>query len=1149
MKRLWASAAVQLAATLCLTFATSNVASAQSGARITGTGPDGTFEYSPLNTRRPGLIDPSCGLIGGNAVQSAACNSQDGREWEGIASTDYFTFEASVYSPPNPDIAVGPDDILTVVNRTIARYPNPNAPSASNPLGTNPVTYNPTNSYYFPPTSRNFLDVWLGEAAMVELCPSQPRSNASCVIDNASVRYDQLQGRFVVLFTVVDTGFVNCDGCFGLPAPGSLAANQTRKASWVLITSRWATGCQGAIGLGTGTNVGGTCVPNTTPAVSGLTGNTEFFTTPQPPGTSQSNPNSGGINSNWQVIYGNTDGSCGVNGTTQNPPTWTPNCPYGNINSISDLRRNLTFANVTRSIDCTSTALNNAARVCYFPSSARLGIDNDNLTIVSSVYNDNILVENRTAVAPAWEGTRARVWKKAAVYTGTSSMSVLATSSAQGCGTNPGLYCPGASQGPAAVTPPTTTLAVNGVPDQTLQGDFYDLFEPTVANNGYTFDVALLQTLPGVNAQGQPLTRLVRGLNYEPEHVRGRSLASFNGNANLAGAFISLWGAVNQGFTVTTDFGGANPPQTVLYHRPITVSRVVSGSLPPNVQSIPSTTNNTIIVGGVPQLQAFKTHTVPQFFNPNEVQQRDKLVQPNPNNVQPTPLIYVGDNRPHRVISREGHRYIARVATLPNFSNFNPGSVSSATVTYDIVQKLTAANNAFEVYNTQWGNGNFYAPMFDMPANVIQYGSVSPIGIQAYLEKLFVGTTYPALAPTDPRTFSYGLISGQALTNCKGQEPSLTTNVRAFPGLFDIRCGEDAYDAYQSYRHPVTGAFTPADFQVTSTIPWTTPTAPTWPIQPTGAPQQIVPFGIRGGAATDPNTLASWFYGAYAKARLSSTLGFGQWGTYVAHYPLTFPIRDAYNNLTLTYTDVQQLVTDAQGNVVQPPTVNPLFPYVQIAKQTEIQPGSRTDTTFNVNGTVTRAEMARWTIRSQMDEDAISGYLTSTGGVFCSFADVTCPGANGTAVSNTTGVSGDWRYIETMYRRGYTKGCDQTNDGQRRFCPTRSLTRGEMAVFIIRAKMNSVFPTVTSGAFTTTACQPTGTALTVTQLGDQFGLFAGCGAYFTDVPTTHVYFAFIQKMRELRISNGTSFTPTQYSPDATLTRGQLMTFLVRAFFP
>ena len=62
--------------------------------------------------------------------------------------------------------------------------------------------------------------------------------------------------------------------------------------------------------------------------------------------------------------------------------------------------------------------------------------------------------------------------------------------------------------------------------------------------------------------------------------------------------------------------------------------------------------------------------------------------------------------------------------------------------------------------------------------------------------------------------------------------------------------------------------------------------------------------------------------------------------------------------------------------------------------------------------------------------------------------------------------TGDWRYIETMYRRGYTKGCASNNDGNRTFSPTGPLTRGEMAVFVIRAKMNSVFPTATSGAFT-----------------------------------------------------------------------------------
>ncbi|MBV6468103.1 MAG: hypothetical protein PGMFKBFP_03480 [Anaerolineales bacterium] len=1007
--------------------------------------------------------------MGGPAVASSDCDSQSGREWEGIASTDYFTVAPTVYSPPNPDIAVGPDDILTVVNRTIARYPNPNAPAYNNGGGTAPVNYDVAGTYLFSPSSRQFLDVWLGEAALNELCPTTPRSNASCEIGNASVRYDQMQGRFVVLFTVVDTGLVSCSGCSGVPT--QTTSPLRRKASWVLVASKWATGCQGQVSS-TGGFIGTGCTPNTTPAVNGLIGNTEFFTTPQPPGPSQANPNSGGINGNWVAYYGIPDNSC------------EPGCPYGNINSISDVRNGGSFQGA-RVIDCNNTAVGDTTRVCYFPSSARLGLDNDNIVVSSSVYNDNIPLASRgytsgaNGLLPAWEGTRTRVYKKAAIYTGTTST--------PSC-TSP--LCPGASQ----LNPQ-------------IQGDFYDLFD---TGTPYTFDRVVTRDVGGV-------TQSMLGLNYEPEHVRGRSLASFSGNGNLDGGYSALWGAVDQGYNVTN---AANPPQTLLYHRSIIYTRTVAGTLGANVLSIPATVNTPAIVGGIPRLGALQSHTVPQFTNPDDVSQRDKLVQPSPNNQLPTPYLYVGDDRPHRVIAREGERYIARVGSVQGY-RFD-GASNYSTVIYDIVQKLSSTATATEVYNTTWGNGRYYAPMFDTPANVVQYGSISPINVQPFLEKLFVGTTFPPLAPTDPRTFNYGGIAGQALLACKGQEPSVSTSVSAYPGLFDIRCGEDAYDTAQAYRHPVTGAFTTTDFQVEA--------------QPSGYPNQIVPFGIRGGAATDPNNMGLWLYGSYAKGRLASIPGYGQWGTYVAHYPLTFPLRDPYNNSIASYTDVQP--------------GNPFFTYIQIAKQTEIQPGSRTESTFNPTGTVSRAEMARWTIRGQMDEAGVTAYLNSTGGIFCSFADVACPGVSGT-VTDSTGTSGDWRYIETMYRRGYTKGCEATNDGQRRFCPTRTLTRGEMAVFIIRAKMNAVFPTVTSGAFTTTSCQPAGTQ--VTNVGDQYGLYAGCSPYFSDVPNTHIYYSFIQKMRELRISNGTTYsTPAAlgtFSPDGTLTRGELMTFLVRAFFP
>lgn len=1126
--RFWWSSVLTLTAAMCLMVAAPNAAKA---ADITVDGPNGRIQYDPLATpRRPGLIDPSCGLVvGGFAVASSSCDSQYGREWEGLSATDFFTFQTSVYAAPDPDIAVGPDDILTIVNRQIVRYPNPNAPSGTNANGTASVAYDGNVQGLFSPTSRQFLDGWLGTVALTELCPTTPRSNLSCQIENASVRYDQMQGRFLVLFTVIDTGLVHCNGCVASPSQGTGTIAFRRKASWVLISSRWALGCGGASGV-TAINIGSTCTPNTLPATPGIPGNTTFFTTPQPPGTSAAinTGNAGGINTNWVMSYGTPDGSC------------DSVCLFGNVNSISDLRRGGVFAGA-RIIDCNNTAVGDSARVCYFPSSARLGLDNDNIVISSSVYNDNIPLPTRgftlqaNGLVPAWEGTRTRVLKKSAVYTGISST--------PGCAST---MCPGASQ----LNPQ-------------LQGDFYDLF--TVATP-YTFDALVLRTLPtGID---QSMT----GLNYEPEHVRGRSLASYNGNANvgpcdggsppvatcngistgvpvpvaspgtqpLGTQFSALWGTVDQGFI------GAIP-QTLLYHRAITYTRTINGTLGTNVGNTPAVVNQPLIVGGIPTLGDIQSHTVPGFISPNSIVQRDKLDQTTQNNDGlPTPWLYVGDDRPHRVISREGHRYIARVGNSSGVG-FPAGGLEAnrATVIYDIVQKLNPGTAAFEIYNTSWGNGSFYAPMFDTPANVVQYGSISPINVQPFLEKLFVGTVFPALSPMDSRTFSYSSMAGTALAACKGLNPGVgspltgnTTSVRAYPALFDIRCGEDAYDTALALRHPVTGAFTPGDFRID--------------LQPSGFPSQLVPFGIRGGAATDPNNLGLWLYGAYAKGRVSSVNGFGSWGTYVAHYPLTFPLRDPYNNSVGAYSDV--------------PPGHPFFTYIQTAKQTEIDPGSRTAATFGLNDLVLRKTMALWTLRAQMDENAITAYLNSTGGIFCSFADVLCPGVSGPVTNTTGGASaGYWRYIEAMYRRGYTKGCSDSNDGQRRFCPDRTLTRGEMSVFVIRAKMNSVFPTVTSGTFTTALCSPgafpgtpfLGQPTQVTQVGDQFGLFVGCTQYFSDVPTNHPYFAFIQKMRELRITNGTSFPTTvapaasnaTFSPDNTLTKGELMTFLVRAFFP
>lgn len=94
-----------------------------------------------------------------------------------------------------------------------------------------------------------------------------------------------------------------------------------------------------------------------------------------------------------------------------------------------------------------------------------------------------------------------------------------------------------------------------------------------------------------------------------------------------------------------------------------------------------------------------------------------------------------------------------------------------------------------------------------------------------------------------------------------------------------------------------------------------------------------------------------------------------------------------------------------------------------------------------------------------------------------------------------------------------TAGC---NASPPRYCPESPVTRGQMAVFVIR----SLFA------------------------GDNFPFPAQ--PYFEDVPADHPQFRFIQKMREVGITGGCSTTPARFCPEAPVTRGQMAVFLVRA---
>ena len=107
-----------------------------------------------------------------------------------------------------------------------------------------------------------------------------------------------------------------------------------------------------------------------------------------------------------------------------------------------------------------------------------------------------------------------------------------------------------------------------------------------------------------------------------------------------------------------------------------------------------------------------------------------------------------------------------------------------------------------------------------------------------------------------------------------------------------------------------------------------------------------------------------------------------------------------------------------------------------------------------------------------------------------------------------------------------------------------------MAVFLIRAKMNNVYPSVISGCPT-----PQAPALPWHDGWRQLGLTVGTQPYFADATAAAAdpyapYFLYIQKMYELRITNGINPPPGAplYGPGQTLTKGQILTFVVRAFF-
>ncbi len=102
-------------------------------------------------------------------------------------------------------------------------------------------------------------------------------------------------------------------------------------------------------------------------------------------------------------------------------------------------------------------------------------------------------------------------------------------------------------------------------------------------------------------------------------------------------------------------------------------------------------------------------------------------------------------------------------------------------------------------------------------------------------------------------------------------------------------------------------------------------------------------------------------------------------------------------------------------------------------------------------------------------------------------------------------------FVERLSAAGITSGCGNGN-----YCPTTTVTRDQMAVFLLRGKHGSSYaPPTASGVF-------------------------------QDVPANYWSAAWIEQLAVEGITSGCSTSPKQYCPTTPVTRDQMAVFLLRA---
>ncbi|MBS2017097.1 MAG: S-layer homology domain-containing protein [Deltaproteobacteria bacterium] len=119
--------------------------------------------------------------------------------------------------------------------------------------------------------------------------------------------------------------------------------------------------------------------------------------------------------------------------------------------------------------------------------------------------------------------------------------------------------------------------------------------------------------------------------------------------------------------------------------------------------------------------------------------------------------------------------------------------------------------------------------------------------------------------------------------------------------------------------------------------------------------------------------------------------------------------------------------------------------------------------------------------------------------------------------SDVPSTSPFFRYVQKLKEAKITSGCTAQT-----FCGDERVTRGQMAVFLMRALYD--------------------------EANDGAPRFAASGKpFFDDVPPGHPFFRFVQQLASLGITSGCD--ARRFCPDDGITKGQAATLAMRTFFP